>query len=105
MKFYNDKSKQDYNRWVEKNSHYSKSVQIVDFSKRWVELLEEHLDTMPTTWKQDYDQTNLNVKGLDGFQKGAASAAIIRWWKYGERLYKLDPEFFGEGWKDYFRKR
>ena len=103
MKFYDDKSKKEFNEWKKKNSYLTSSSEIVKLTVRWAKMMEAHIDNLPNSWKNDLDIADCNHK--DDFQRGAAAAALMRWWKYGYVLYQLDPELFGDGWRSYFQQR
>jgi len=64
---------------------------IIDFTKRWAELMEKHLEETkeidkPTTEKLS---VTADTEGITGFMYDCAKSILYKYWEYGEDLKEL----------------
>ena len=63
----------------------------VDFSKRWAELMEEHLEEAKEIDKPTVDAlcTTADTEGITGFMYDCARNILYKYWQYGNELKEL----------------
>jgi hypothetical protein len=94
----------DENGWKEyekTNSTDDYSKEVVNYSKRWAELMEEKMEAgekivdMAASTSHDAD-----TDGITGYMYGAAVSGLAAFWKHGEELrrwHNLDTQIGSEG--------
>lgn len=95
MKLKNEKG---WNEAVEVNSKNSYSKCCIDYARKWMELMEEHLEKGEKL--EDFaDETSCKADeefGITGFMYGMAVSIISQVWEYGEQLKKWHNGQYGQ---------
>lgn len=92
---------EEYNKYVSNNQDpYGKEV--IEYSERWANLLEEKLENSPDATVRNILQLNAdtlshkaNINGITGFMYGCAVQGLARFWIYGEELRKWHNGEYG----------
>jgi len=103
MEFKNATAKEEYEKYVATNSKDEYSKGVVDYEKRWVELMEKKLaegQEIETIAKATSNEAD--TEGITGFMYGCAVSSLSHFWKHGEKLrqwHNLDTQIGNEGEK------
>ena len=88
------KGKEDrYKQWVEANSNNYYNRGVINFAKRWAEILEKQIDEQNTEDPKtvifnnaDWSSHDADTEGITGFQYGCAVSFLADVWEYGKLL-------------------
>ncbi len=88
--------------WMNNNTdEYGKAV--VDYAKRWAELMEEKMEEGAKLEEIAQDTSrDADTEGITGFMYGAAVVILASCWEHGEQLrrwHNLDIQLGSEGEK------
>lgn len=86
MEFLGEKARKDW-QIFEKNNQDIYGKGVVQFAKRWAELMENDL----ANGKQVHEiakkrEDEADIEGITGFMYGAAVSILSQVWRYGEEL-------------------
>ena len=94
------KDRDEYEKYVNINSGDGYSKGVVDYEKRWCDLMEKKMADgaeLKDIWK---DCSFEVAEGITGFMYGCAVASLSRHWVHGEelrKLHNLDTQIGSEG--------
>ena len=77
----------EYQKYVEINSHDAYSAQVVSYGDDWAKLMEKHLAHGQSV--KDCAETcshEADTDGITGFMYGAAVSALSHFWVHGDEL-------------------
>jgi hypothetical protein len=95
----------EYRQYVANNSNYGYSKGVVDFTERWVALMEakipavtDDLTVQAILTMDDFGKQTghaADTEGITGFMYGYAASALTHFWQHGEgfrRWHNLDTQ-------------
>ena len=110
MRFANDQVAAEYADYVKKNSQDGYSQGVVDYTERWVALLEAGIPedasveaAIGILVRGDFAKNTsheADTEGITGFMYGCAVQALAHFWKHGEALrrwHNKDVQIKDEG--------
>lgn len=79
----------DYCKFIEINGKDFYYVGVVDYAKRWAEMMEAEM-SLGKNLTDIANNTSIeaDTEGITGFMYGCAVAALSEFWEYGEELRK-----------------
>ena len=91
----------EFNNFVEINSHDGYSLAVVNYVKRWAELMEKEIAKGKRLIDiADKTSHKADTEGITGFMYGCAVSALSEFWEYGEELRKWhnkEYDYDGDG--------
>lgn len=86
----------DWNKFVEVNSHNDYSKAVVDYAKRWAELMETEISKGNKLVDiADRTSREADTDGITGFMYGCAVNVLSQMWERGEELCKWHNKEYG----------
>lgn len=77
----------DYKNFLEVNSHDGYSMGVVNYMRRWAEMMEEMIDNgAGVAEAAAATEHAADTEGITGFMYGCAVQALSEFWEYGEIL-------------------
>ena len=91
----------EFEQFVEINSKDFYSRGIVDYAKRWAELMEKEIESGAKVADiADRTSGTADTDGITGYMYGCAVGVLSDFWEYGENLRKWhnhEYDYDGEG--------
>ena len=92
---------EEYKKYIELNSQDFYSEAVVNYEKKWSEMMEEEIEK-GAKLEDVAERTSheADVEGITGFQYGCAVGSLAHFWQYGEQLrrwHNLDTQIHHEG--------
>ena len=89
----------DFDTFVEVNSKNFYSLGVVNYVKRWAELMEKEIESGSKVADiADRTSHEADTEGITGFMYGCAVSVLSQLWEYGEDLRKWhNKEYNYEG--------
>lgn len=89
----------EFEQFVETNSKDFYSLGVVNFAKRWVELMESEMaNGAKLVDVADRTSDEADTDGITGYMYGCAVSALVNFWEHGEELRKWhNKEYNYEG--------
>lgn len=91
----------EFEHFCEINSEDSYSLAVVDFAKRWAELMESEIaNGAKLVDVADRTSTEADTDGVTGFMYGCAVSALFQLWEHGNELrmwHNKKYNYDGEG--------
>lgn len=82
-------TEKEFEQFVETNSKDFYSLGVVNFAKRWAELMEKGIEkgekVVDIADKTSYEA---DTEGITGYMYGCAVSALSHFWEHGEELRK-----------------
>jgi hypothetical protein len=97
------RDEEGWKSYEDKNSKDFYSLGVVNFSKRWAELMEKRIEAGERL--EDFAKKTsreADTEGITGFMYGCAVSVLSQFWIYGEELrcwHNLDTQLGDEGEK------
>lgn len=90
-----------FEKFVKKNSKDFYSRGIIDYAKRWAELMEQEIESGAKVADiADRTSVTADTDGITGYMYGCAVSFLSDLWEYGEDLRKWhnrEYDYDGEG--------
>lgn len=89
----------EFEKFVEINSKDFYSLGVVNFAKRWAELMEKEIENSAKVADIAEKTSRIaDIEGITGFMYGCAVNTLSYLWEYGEELQKWhNKEYNYEG--------
>jgi hypothetical protein len=91
----------EFEQFAEKNSKDFYSRGIIDYAKRWAELMEKEIESGAKVADiADRTSATADTDGITGYMYGCAVSFLSNFWEYGEDLRKWhnhEYDYDGEG--------